>query len=318
MQNEIIYFLKQAQGYISGEDISRELKISRSAIWKYMQELRKDGYEILAVPHLGYQLKSAPDKLLAQEILFGLKTKTMGQRIFHHETLTSTMDTAFRLAVEGEKEGALVVCEGQTKGKGRLGRSWSSPKGKGIYASIILRPQLSPVQVSQLTLLTAVAVCDALRCATKIPVTIKWPNDILINDKKVAGILTELSAEMDRVRFVVVGLGVNVNTPLNSLPETATSLKHVAQKQFDRVRLLQEVLVKFEHWYESYKHQGFAHVIVQWKKFSLMLGKRVRISDQGGTVEGEAIDLDESGGLIVQSGNGSMIKCISGDVIPLR
>jgi BirA family biotin operon repressor/biotin-[acetyl-CoA-carboxylase] ligase len=318
MQQEIIHYLKQAQGYISGEDISRELKISRAAIWKYMQELRKDGYEIVAVPHLGYQLKGSPDKLLPQEVHFGLKTKVMGRRIFHHETLASTMDTAFRLGVEGEKEGALVVAEGQTKGKGRLGRSWSSPKGKGIYASLILRPQLSPVMVPQLTLLTAVAVCEAIRNAVKAPATIKWPNDILIDGKKVAGILTELSAEMDRVRFVVVGLGINVNTPLNVLPEAATSLKHVSQKHIDRVGLLQEVLLKFEQWYESAKRQGFGPVILEWKKYSSMLGKRVRISDQSGTVEGIAVDLDESGGLMVQSDDRSIVKCISGDVITLR
>lgn len=317
MQKEIIHFLKRSKGYISGEDISRELKISRAAIWKYMQELRKDGYEIIAVPHLGYQLKSCPDKLLPQEVQFGLKTKYMGAKIFHHDALTSTMDMAFRLGVEGETEGTLICAESQTKGKGRLGRSWSSPKGKGIYMSLILRPQVSPLQVSQLTLLTAVAVCDALRCTTQIPVTIKWPNDLLIGDKKVAGILTELSAEMDRVRFVVVGLGVNVNTPPSSLPEGAISLRQSTQKTYNRVALLQAILQKFEHWYESYKREGFDHVIAKWKLFSPMLGKRVRILDQNGAIEGEAIDLDESGGLIIRSAAGLTIKRMSGDVIPI-
>jgi len=317
MEKEIIQFLKRSEGYISGEDISRELKISRAAIWKYMQELRKDGYEIIAVPHLGYQLKSSPDKLLPHEIQFGLKTKYMGAKIFHHETLSSTMDIAFRLGIEGEAEGALICAESQSKGKGRLGRNWTSPKGKGIYMSIILRPQLSPMQVSQLTLLAAVAVCDALRQTTLIPVSIKWPNDLLIGDKKVAGILTELSAEMDRVRFVIVGIGINVNTPVSSLPDGAISLKQTTQKTYSRVALVQEVLRKFEYWYDSTKKDGFDHVITQWKLFSSMLGKRIRISDQNGSIEGEAIGLDESGGLIIRGASGVTVKRMSGDVIPI-
>ena len=317
MKKEIINFLKNSEGYLSGEDISRELDISRSAIWKYMQELRRDGYEIVAVPHLGYQLKSSPDKLLAHEIQFGLKTKYLGKRIFHHETLGSTMDVAFRLGVEGEKEGILVCAEGQSKGKGRLGRNWSSPKGKGIYASILLRPQVSPLQVSQLTLLSAVAVCEGLRRATDISVTIKWPNDILYEGKKVAGILTELSAEMDRVRFVVVRIGINVNTPHSLLPQGAISLKQIAHKIFNRVYLLQEILLRLEYWYESYQEQGFERIISQWKEYSSMLGKRVRINDQNGVIEGEAIDLDKSGGLIIQAERGKTIKHMSGDVVPI-
>jgi len=318
MQEPIINFLKGSEGYISGEDISRALKISRAAIWKYMQELRAEGYDIIAVPHLGYRLVSRPDKLLPHEIQFGLDTKYIGQKILHHESVSSTMDIAFRLGVENEKEGTVVCAEGQTKGKGRLGRQWSSPKNKGIYMSIILRPQLAPTAVSHLTLLTAVALCEAVRQATGLEAKIKWPNDLMIDNKKIAGILTELSAEMDRVRFVVIGVGVNVNTPGSVLPPGASSLKVEAEKNFCRITLAQEIFRKLEHWYERYKKEGFAPVIKQWKNYASTLGTRVRISDQQGDIEGEAIDLDENGGLIIRNDMGRTIKRMSGDVVQIR
>lgn len=318
MQHHIINFLKRTDGYLSGEDLSRTLKMSRAAIWKYIQELRSEGYDIIAVPHLGYKLVSRPDKLLPREIQFDLKTKCMGQKIIHHESVSSTMDIAFRLGIENEKEGTVICAEGQTKGKGRLGRQWNSPKNKGIYMSIILRPQLAPTAVSHLTLLSAVALCEAVRQTTGMEAKIKWPNDLMVNDKKVAGILTELSAEMDRVRFVVIGLGLNVNTPANQLPVGASSLRIEAQKNFCRVTLVQQILERLEDWYERYKKEGFSSVIKQWKAYASTLGTRVRIADQQGDIEGEAVDLDENGGLIIRHESGRTIKRMSGDVVQIR
>jgi BirA family biotin operon repressor/biotin-[acetyl-CoA-carboxylase] ligase len=318
MQKEIINFLKQSEGYLSGEDISRALKISRAAIWKYIHQLRGDGYDILAVPHLGYKLNSCPDKLLPHEVQFNLGTKYMGKNIVYEETVGSTMDAAFRLGMEGEPEGTVVCAESQTKGKGRLGRHWSSPKYKGLYASIILRPQLSPAQVSQLTLLSAVAVCDGVRSATQLPVAIKWPNDLLLHNKKVAGILTEMSAEMDRVRFIVVGIGLNVNTPASQLPSGASSLKQEAHKGFDRVRLFQEILRSMERWYERFQKHGFNDAIQQWKAYSSTIGQRVRVCDQQGDIEGDAVDVDENGSLIIRSDAGIILKRMTGDVVQLR
>jgi len=225
MQDQIIRFLKRSTSYLSGEEISRHLNISRSAIWKYMQELRQEGYDIVAVPHLGYRIVSSPDKLFPREIQHELKTKVIGKKIHYYDTIPSSMDVAFRLGVEGAPEGTVVCSESQTKGRGRLGRQWVSPKGKGIYMSIILRPQLTPTEVAQLTLLSAVAVCEAVVKYTGVESMIKWPNDLLVRKKKFAGILTEISAEMDRVRFVVIGIGMNVNTPIAQLPPQATSLK---------------------------------------------------------------------------------------------
>jgi len=317
MQNKIIHFLKNAQGYISGEEISRHLNISRAGIWKHMQELRMVGYEILAVPHLGYRLAASPDKLLPAEIQSGLMTNIFGREIHYFDTLPSTMDEAFRLGVEGEAEGTIVCAESQTKGKGRLGRSWSSPKGKGIYMSVIFRPAMAPADVAKMTLLSAVAVCEALTKSSGVPARIKWPNDILVGDKKLAGILTELSAEMDRVRFVVMGIGINVNTSLSQLFPTATSIKQEMGCKHDRAACVREILQSLEFWYDRLKAEGFLPVIDRWKELSSTLGQRVRLVDLSGDVEGEAVDLDQYGGLIIRNDEGLMVKRMSGDVIPV-
>lgn len=316
---KIIESLKEArEGYVSGEEISRDLGLSRTAIWKYIQDLREEGFDVVAVPHLGYKLVASPDKLLACEIQHGLKTRRLGRKIIYEETVNSTMDIAFRLGMEGAAEGTLVCAEGQTKGKGRLGRSWSSPKGKGIYMSVVLRPALPPTEVAQLTLLTAVAVCEAIQGVAGVSARIKWPNDILVGNRKLAGILTELSAETDRVHFVVIGIGVNVNTPLSFLPAQATSLKEEARQKISRVELVQEILYLLEQWYERLQAQGFGPVVRRWKELSSTLGRRVRVVDPSGEVEGEAVDLDRTGGLMIRNDNGLIISKTAGDVVQVR
>lgn len=318
MRNKIIHFLRTAEGYLSGEEISRHIKISRAGIWKYIQELREEGYDIVAVPHLGYRLISPPDKLLSTEILFGLGTRIIGKDIRYFDVVGSTMDVAFQLAVEGVGEGTVVCAENQTKGKGRLGRNWVSPKGKGVYMSIVLRPFLMPADLTQLTLLSAVAVCEAVGKHCDVPARIKWPNDILVNNKKLAGILTESSAEMDRVRFVVIGIGVNVNTPLSQLPPNSTSIKNETGQKVSRVVVLQEILRSLERWYMILRAEGFASVIIRWKELSSTLGRHVRLVDPNGDVEGEAVDLDECGGLIIRCDNGLKVKRMSGDVVQIE
>jgi len=318
MQEHIIQCLKKSKGYLSGEEISRSVDISRAAIWKYMQELREEGYEIEAVPHLGYQLVSVPDKLLPREIQFELKTKTFGCKVFYHDSLTSTMDEAFKLGMEGAPEGTVVCAEAQSKGRGRLGRSWSSPKHKGIYLSVILRPQLSPAELAKLTLLSAVVVADAVEKVSGVDARIKWPNDILVKNKKLAGILTELRAEVDQMKFVVVGLGLNVNNTSAQLVDGATSLKHETEKTFSRIEVVQEILRAFERWYSHLDQNGFEDIIQAWKERSHTLGKRVRIADPAGAVEGIAFDLDHDGGLLIRQDSGVVIKKMAGDVVQLR
>jgi BirA family biotin operon repressor/biotin-[acetyl-CoA-carboxylase] ligase len=315
MQSKIIHFLKDANGYISGEEISRHLKISRAGIWKYMQELRNEGYDIVAVPHLGYRLLSCPDKLLPAEIQSGLGTRILGKNIKYFNSIGSTMDEAFQLGLKEASEGMVVCAESQSKGKGRLGRSWVSPKGKGIYMSVILRPRLVPADIAQLTLLSAVAVCESIEKICPVKAKIKWPNDILVNNKKIAGILTELSAEMDRVRFVVIGIGINVNTSISQLPPHATSIKNETGQKSSRVELVQEILRSLEQWYATLNEQGFDPIIARWKKLSSTLGKHVRVVDLSGDIEGEAVDLDEYGGLIIRSNRGLTVKRMTGDVV---
>jgi BirA family biotin operon repressor/biotin-[acetyl-CoA-carboxylase] ligase len=318
MQERIIQFLKESDGYISGEEISQRLKMSRAAIWKHMQELRFQGYEIAAVPHLGYQLVACPEKLLSFEIQSGLNTKIIGKKVIVLDTVTSTMDEAFRLGMENCPEGAVVCAEAQSKGRGRLGRAWTSPKGKGLYFSFVLRPDLPLNQLAQLTLMSAVALAEAIENVSDLKPLIKWPNDILWEGHKLAGILTELRAESDQVKFVVVGIGLNVNTSAHQLISGASSLKVAGGHSFDRTEVLQAILRSLEKWYLKILNHEFVSVMEEWKKRSATLKKRVRITDPAGVIEGEAIDLDEDGALLVRKDNGVIIKKTAGDVFLLR
>ncbi|MBF0505021.1 MAG: biotin--[acetyl-CoA-carboxylase] ligase, partial [Candidatus Omnitrophica bacterium] len=309
---------KESDGYLSGEEISQKLNISRAAVWKHMQELRSQGYEITAVPHLGYQLTGLPDKLLAFEIKAGLKSKTVGKNIIVMDTVTSTMDEAFRLGMEGCCEGTVVCAETQTKGRGRLGRVWLSPKSKGLYFSVVLRPTLPLNQLALLTLMSAVALAEAIEEAGRIKPSIKWPNDLLWEDRKLAGILTELRAESDQVKFVVVGIGLNVNTPAHQVIAGASSLKIAAGRSFNRVEVFQSILSSLEKWYGKLLHRDFLDITEAWKERSSTLNKRLRLTDPTGTIEGEAVDLDEDGSLLIRKDSGVIIKKTAGDILLLR
>ena len=318
MQERIIQFLKESDGYISGEEMSQRLNMSRAAIWKYMQELRALGYEIAAVPHLGYQLVASPDRLLGQEIQSGLNTKIIGKKLIVMDTVSSTMDEAFRLGMENCPEGTVVCAELQTKGRGRLGRAWSSPKARGLYFSVVLRPTLPLNQLAQLTLMSAVALAEAIESISDLKPLIKWPNDILLDDLKLAGILTELRAESDQVKFVVVGIGLNVNAAINQMIDGAASLKAAEGRNFDRAKVFQAILRSLEKWYLKLLRHEFDEVMEVWKSRSATLKKRVRISDPAGIIEGEAVDLDEDGALLIRKDNGIIIKKTAGDVFILR
>jgi len=318
MQSHILDFLKRSENYISGEEISKSLNISRAAIWKYIQDLRQNGYDIIAVPHLGYKLNSCPDKLFSEEIQHQLGTKNLGKKIIFYETVNSTMDAAFQMALKGCPEGTVICAEGQTKGRGRLGRGWTSPKGKGVYMSVVLRPALPPSEVAKLTLLSAVAVAQAIKKNTGVAIAIKWPNDLLVNHRKVAGILTELNAETDRVKFVIIGIGVNVNTGLGFLPMGATSLKVETEKNISRVHLFQEILRLMEEWYLRFQKEGFQPIILKWKENNATLNKRIRISDPSGYTDGVALDIDQDGGLLIRQDSGIVVKKMTGDVVLVR
>jgi BirA family biotin operon repressor/biotin-[acetyl-CoA-carboxylase] ligase len=318
MQEKIIEFLKKKQDYVSGEEISQRLKISRQALWKHIQELKEIGYDIVAVPHLGYQLVSSPDRLFPSEITRHLNTKFIGKKIYYFDSVASTMDIAVELGLKGSPEGALILAETQSKGRGRLGRIWSSPKYKGIYLSLILKPQIMPNQASILTLLAAVGICEAIKEIIGLDTQIKWPNDILIHNKKLAGILTELNAEMDEVRFIVIGIGLNVNNDAKSLITSATSLKEQSKENINRVELLQQMLRQIEVNYLLFREKGSAPIIEKWRDYNITLGRRVKVFAHKEHIEGEAVDIDIDGGLLIRRDSGVAEKVMSGDIVHCR
>ena len=298
--------------------MSRIFDISRAGIWKHIQELRQDGYDIEAVPHLGYRLAGLPDKLFPEEIKFGLDTKIIGKNIYHYEAVKSTMDVAFNLAMESSPEGTVVFAETQVHGRGRLGRTWLSKKSKGLYMSIILRPSFLPNETPKLTLLASVAVAEAIREVTRLGCHIKWPNDVLVNERKIGGILTELNAEMDRTKFVILGIGLNVNTKKSTLPSRASSIKEEKKETTSRIELTKEILERLDKLYILFQKEGFQPIIEKWRQLSSTLGKRVKVTCQSRLVEGEALDVDVDGGLLIRKDSGLTEKIYTGDLVRLR
>lgn len=318
MQDKIISFLKGKEGYVSGDQLAHRLGVSRQALWKHVQELRDAGYEIVAIPHLGYQLVSVPDRLFPSEIHEGLKTRSIGKKIYYFDKLSSTMDEAMQLGFENAPEGTVVIAESQSSGRGRMGRAWVSPKYKGVYLSLIVRPDIIPSQTPVLTLMTAVSVCEAITHTTGLEPQIKWPNDIILAHRKIGGILTELKAELDIVSFVLIGIGLNVNNDRGALPEGATSLKEQLKDTVNRVALARNLLQNFETSYLRFKKEGPEPVLERWRSYALTLGKRVKVMYQKRHIEGEALDIDNDGGLLIRNDAGLVDKVTAGDVVHCR
>jgi len=318
MKERILDYLNKKHDYLSGDQISKHLGISRQGLWKHIQELKDSGYQIVAVPHLGYRLESCPDRLFALEVARNLNTKFIGKKIYYFDYLSSTMDLAMQLGMDGAVSGTLVLAESQTKGRGRLGRGWFSPKYKGIYLSLILRPKILPSACPVLTLMSAVSICEAIKEILDLDVQIKWPNDVLIHNKKIAGILTEMNAEVDKVNFVVIGLGLNVNNDKKSLIAQATSLKEQQGAEISRVALLQEILRRIESNYLLLEAKGSSEIINKWRNFTLTLGTRVKVDYQNKHIEGQTIDIDADGALLIRKDSGLIQKISSGDVTACR
>ena len=289
-------------GSVSGAELSRQLGISRAAIWARIQALRELGYDIEASPHLGYRLVSAPDLLHADDLLSRLgKTRVIGRDIRVFERTTSTNDIMARLAGDGVKEGAVVFAESQSRGRGRLGRHWISPPRKGLWFSILLRPDLAPQSATQLTVAAATALARALAQQTGLAPEIKWPNDLLMGGKKVAGILTELTAELDHVKEVVLGIGVNVNLEQSELPRelrsTATSLRIESGQAVDRAELAVAILREMDDDYERVRRGQFELVAAEWQQRCGTLGRQVSIRVGERVIRGRAEALDGQGRL---------------------
>ena len=309
--------------YISGEELCKLADISRAAIWKRIEGLREEGYDIEASPHLGYKLISIPDSLIPSEIKWRLKTKVIGNDVISYKKVDSTNDVAYSLAEKGVREGAVIMADEQSKGKGRLGRGWISPPKSGVYLSCILRPNIAPNEIPRITLLAAVAVAKAIRESSGLISTIKWPNDILINNKKVCGILTEMRAEQDSVGFIILGIGVNVNTPPRLLPKGASSISQElkasgAEGTLSRVELAKDILENLEKYYIVLKEKGFKTIMEEWKDLSAMLGSRIKVILPTRTFEAQAHDIDPDGALVVRLDSGILEKVSSGDIVMVK
>jgi len=318
--DELLYFLKDKKGeYVSGEYLSKRLSLSRTAIWKQIQTLKSQGHKIDASPRLGYRLCFVPDLLLPVEIRYKLSTKILGKEIHHFKEVESTSDVAKDLAIRGAPEGTIVVAEGQTRGRGRLDRGWFSPPG-GIWMSLILRPLLSPADIPKITLMTSVVVAKTISEVTGLGVKIKWPNDILLHSRKVAGILTEMGAEADRLNFVVVGMGINANVDIfpPDIESHATSIKRVLGENVDRLKLLRCLLEQLERKYIRLQEGKFKGILNEWKKLCTTLGSQVKILTVDGEIQGKATGVDEHGALILKLASGEIKTIYAGDVTILR
>ena len=320
MRKNIIDFLKSSNGnFISGEEIAKKLGISRAAVWKHIQQLRKTGYKILSSEHSGYKLQVAPDLLLPSEIQTDLKTEIIGKRISYHITTDSTNRIAKALATEGADDGTIVIAEEQTGGKGRLGRSFFSPKYKSILMTILLKPKFLPHEAPKCTLMAAVAVANAMMEFDLRP-EIKWPNDILYDGRKIVGILTEISAEIEKINYIVIGIGINVNIEHEEFPDDlqdiAASLSEMKGEKISRIDFLRVLLEEFDKLYIEVNQKGFDGILNQWRKYNITIGRNIRVIPAGGGDEFTAIakDIDSDGALMVKTKDGRLKKVYAGDV----
>ncbi|MTI46510.1 biotin--[acetyl-CoA-carboxylase] ligase [Sporosalibacterium faouarense] len=319
MKEKVLNMLKEnKKGFISGQKLSEILGVSRTAVWKVINHLRDEGYDIESVSRKGYRLKVSPDILTQGELNRLLNTNIIGNKIIHFDSIDSTNTYAKELASRQEKAGTVIIAEEQTAGKGRLGRNWTSPKGKGIWMSLILKPDIDPTDAAKITQIGAAAVCEAIR-DMGIEAYVKWPNDIILNNKKVCGILTEMSGELNTINYIVMGIGINANIDSTEFPDDirkiATSLKEYHREEIDRKHLVASILNRFEDLYkELIDENSIKRSIKICKDSSILLGKQVRIISRHKEELGKAIDITENGELIIEKENGEVEKVISGEI----
>ena len=317
-RDQILLHLEKGKGnWVSGESLAKKLAVSRSTIGKHISQLKDDGYQIESSPKKGYLLQKTSDLLTPREIRDALETKVFGKRdIVYFTEADSTNTKAKDLATKHAPEGALVLSEKQTKGRGREERNWFSPSRDGIYLSLILRPTIPPREAPGITLLTAVAVAEALLSLTRLKIAIKWPNDILVGGKKLAGILTEIGTQGDSIDYVVVGLGLNVNTPRfpDDIRDKATSMLIETGKRFSRVKVIREYLKWYEAYYEVFKNIGFEPIRKRWRELTNMIGQQITVEMIDKRCRGEVQDIDKDGALIITDRTGKSHRIIFGDV----
>jgi BirA family biotin operon repressor/biotin-[acetyl-CoA-carboxylase] ligase len=309
---------KHPSVFLSGEEISHRLKVTRTAVWKRVKHLRTLGYEIEALTRSGYRLIRSPDLLTPSEVKPILRTKWMGKKIHYFHTIDSTNSMAYQLALKGAREGEVVIAESQKKGRGRLGRHWFSPPSLNLYLSVILRPKIPPHQASLITLMAAVATADAIQKFSGLLPLIKWPNDILLRNRKVAGLLNEIHSEMDRIHFVILGIGVNLNMDekmfSKEIRAVATSLKKEMGQTISRKAFLQSLLQELEEGYAIFLKEGGTAVLKAWRERAQIKGRKIKVTSFGETLVGIAVDVDSDGALILKTEDGSQKRIVAGDI----
>ncbi|HET9179421.1 MAG TPA: biotin--[acetyl-CoA-carboxylase] ligase [Terriglobia bacterium] len=313
--------VKNATVVVPGPKIASEIGVSRSTVWEWIEKLRELGVAIKGHASHGYQLEKLPDVLVPSLVRAELPNAEIGHKVIHYFRTDSTNSAALELGAQAAPHGTVVIAEEQTAGRGRLGRKWYSEKSSGIYASIILRPPLAPAAAPVLTLLAGVAVHSAVRSATGLGGDIRWPNDLLVNGKKVCGILTEMRAEVDRLHMVVLGIGINVNQ--SSMPEElreiATSLALEGGRHYSRLHILVELLRDVERYYHMLLNEGNPAIVREWSAASSYAdGKRVRVNAGGCEYSGVTSGLDASGALKVRRDDGRQGLLVAGEITELR
>ena len=304
MKTELLTVLRETDGYVSGQALCEKFGVSRTAVWKAVNQLKEAGYEIESVQNKGYRLAVSPDTVSEEELKSIRKTEWVGQEIFYFPVLNSTNTKAKQLAEEGYPSGTLVVAEQQDAGRGRRGREWASPRGVGIFMTLMLKPDILPNNASMLTLVAALAVAAAIRKCTGRPAGIKWPNDIVMNGKKVCGILTEMSAQIDYVNHVVVGIGINVHN--ESFPEDiaqiATSLYLETGARYQRAELIEEIWEQFERYYAVFlQTQDLSGLVKEYEAHLVKMHQSVRVIDPKESFEGRAMGITPRGELMVDT-----------------
>lgn len=309
--------LRNSDQSISGQELCNHFGVSRTAVWKAINQLKEDGYEIEAVQNRGYRLISCPEILSKVEIASRLQTKWAGRTLYYYDETGSTNTDVKRLAEEGAPHGTLVVADLQTAGRGRKGRNWESPAGTTISMSLLLRPEFAPDHASGLTLVMALAVAKALAEVCETEFKIKWPNDIVLNNKKVCGILTEMSAELDYIHYVVIGIGINVNLMQfpDDIKDMATSVLKETGQIVSRSEIVERVLYYFEKYYETYlKTLDLSGLSEEYNAILVNRDRMVRVLDPKGQYQGTARGITSDGELIVEKEDGSTVQVYAGEV----
>ena len=319
MKAEILRLLRETNGYVSGQELCEQFGVSRTAVWKAIKQLQAMGYEIEAVPNRGYFLKSAADVLSKDEIASLLHTQWIGKELYCYDTIGSTNARAKELAEQECENGTLVVADQQTQGRGRRGRSWQTPPQMGIAMSLLLRPEISPGNASMLTLVTALAVANAITGLSGVEAMIKWPNDVVMNGRKVCGILTEMNAQFDYISYIVIGIGINVHNEEfpEELSQMAGSILTESGKRIHRAELVARIMAYFEQYYATFlETEDLTGMLEAYNQLLVNRGREVKVLDPKEPFSGKAVGITKKGELMVDTW--SSRKLVSSGEVSVR